>query len=276
VTTSDAHAESGGLGSGDVDGGDRSDHLDAGDIELLGRITVASNETFLASIGGTQVVYKPSAGERPLWDFPCGDLAEREVAAYLVSQAIGWNIVPRTWLRDGPFGPGMVQLWQQIDPDQDAVDVVLADAIPDEGWRLVFEGIDEDERPVALIHEDTATLRHMAVFDVIVNNADRKGGHILAMPDGHRFGVDHGLTFHAEHKLRTVLWGWEGDALLDDELDGIRRARAGLDGELGAALAELLDAEELDALVARCDRMLTRRRFPAPSGEMPATPWPLF
>ncbi|MGN6127137.1 MAG: SCO1664 family protein [Humibacter sp.] len=250
--------------------------LDTGDLQLLGRITVASNETFLASIDGVQVVYKPSAGERPLWDFPDGDLADREVAAYLVSQAIGWNIVPRTWLRDGPFGPGMVQLWQQIDPDQDAVDVVLADAVPDDGWRLVFEGIDEDERAVALIHEDSATLRHMAVFDVIVNNADRKGGHILAMPDGHRFGVDHGLTFHAEHKLRTVLWGWEGDALVDDELDGIRRVRAGLDGELGAALAELLDAEELDALAARCDRILARRRFPAPSGEMPAMPWPLF
>lgn len=250
--------------------------LEHGDLELIGRIEVASNETFLASIDGIRVVYKPSEGERPLWDFPDGDLANREVAAYLVSQALGWNIVPRTWLRDGPLGPGMVQVWHDVDAEQDAADVVPADAIPHGGWRLVFEGIDERERPVALIHEDSAVLRRMAVFDVIVNNADRKAGHILAMPDDHRFGVDHGLTFHVEHKLRTVLWGWEGDGLEADELDGIRRVRSGIAGDLGAALAALLSSDELDAFAARCDRMLVRGRFPGPSGDMPAMPWPLF
>jgi len=247
-----------------------------GDLELTGRITTASNATFLGSIDGVPVVYKPIAGESPLWDFPDGNLANREAAAYLVSQGLGWNVVPRTWLRDGPMGPGMVQLWQDADPEQDAVDLVPADAVPDTGWRQVLDGRDQNDRLVSLIHEDSAALRRMAVFDIIVNNADRKGDHILAMPDGHRHGVDHGLTFHAEHKLRTVLWGWLGDELSADELDGVERVRLQLDGELGTALAELLTAEEIEALAERCDRLRADGAFPAPSGDMPAVPWPLF
>ena len=250
--------------------------LALGELEITGRITTASNATFLARIGNVVVVYKPIAGERPLWDFPDGDLASREVAACLVSEAFGWNIVPQTWLRDGPLGPGMVQLWQDIDPEQDAVDLVPADAVPDEGWRPVFEGTDNRDRMVTLIHEDSPALRRMAVFDIVVNNADRKGAHVLAMADGHRHGVDHGLTFHVEHKLRTVLWGWIGDKLTPDELDGIDRVRAQLDGELGAALAELLTTREITALADRCDRLRRNGRFPAPHGHMPAVPWPLF
>jgi len=247
-----------------------------GDLELTGRITTASNATFLGSIDGVPVVYKPIAGESPLWDFPDGNLANREAAAYLVSQALGWNVVPRTWLRDGPMGPGMVQLWQDADPEQDAVDLVPADAVPDTGWRQVLDGRDQNDRLVSLIHEDSTALRRMAVFDIIVNNADRKGDHILAMPDGHRHGVDHGLTFHVEHKLRTVLWGWLGDDLSSDELSGIDRISSLLTGELGATLAGLLTPAELDALATRCDRLRTDARFPAPQGEMPAVPWPLF
>lgn len=247
-----------------------------GELELTGRITTASNATFLGEIDGVTVVYKPIAGESPLWDFPDGDLASREAAAYLVSQCLGWNVVPRTWLRDGPMGPGMAQLWQDTDPDQDAVDLVAADAVPAKGWRQVLEGRDENDRLVALIHEDTAALRRMAVFDIVVNNADRKGDHILAMPGGHRHGVDHGLTFHADHKLRTVLWGWIGDELTADELAGIDTVRSALAGELGDALAVLLTPAELAALAARCDRLRTAGRFPAPAGEMPAVPWPLF
>jgi uncharacterized repeat protein (TIGR03843 family) len=247
-----------------------------GDLELTGRITTASNATFLGSIDGVPVVYKPIAGESPLWDFPDGNLASRESAAYLVSQALGWNVVPRTWLRDGPMGAGMVQLWQDADPEQDAVDLVAADAVPDEGWRQVLDGRDENDRLVALIHEDSDALRRMAVFDVIVNNADRKGDHILAMPDGHRHGVDHGLTFHTEHKLRTVLWGWLGDDLTPEELAGIDRVSDQLAGELGAALAALLTPAELDALASRCARLRADARFPAPQGRMPAVPWPLF
>ena len=247
-----------------------------GDLELTGRITTASNATFLGSIDGVPVVYKPIAGESPLWDFPDGNLANREAAAYLVSQGLGWNVVPRTWLRDGPMGPGMVQLWQDADPEQDAVDLVPADAVPDTGWRQVLDGRDQNDRLVSLIHEDSAALRRMAVFDIIVNNADRKGDHILAMPDGHRHGVDHGLTFHAEHKLRTVLWGWLGDDLSSDELSGIDRISALLTGDLGVTLAALLTPAEIDALAGRCDRLRADPRFPAPHGEMPAVPWPLF
>ncbi|MHA7985245.1 SCO1664 family protein [Rathayibacter sp. CAU 1779] len=247
-----------------------------GELQVVARIPAASNETFLAAIGDVPVIYKPSSGEKELWDFPDGDLAQREVAAYLVSECLGWNVVPRTWLRDGPYGPGMVQLWQHVDEEQDAVDVVAADNLPLHGWRLVLRGADEEERPVALVHEDSDALRAMAVFDMIVNNADRKGGHVLAMPDGHRYGVDHGLTFHVEHKLRTVLWGWVGEPLNEREVDGIARVRASVDHELGLSLRELLADDELEALAARCDRMLDDRRFPAPSGWMPATPWPLF
>jgi uncharacterized repeat protein (TIGR03843 family) len=252
-----------------------ADPLD-GELEIMGRITSASNATFLGSIGGVMVVYKPVAGERPLWDFPDGDLARREVAAYLVSEAFGWNVVPRTWLRDGPYGHGMVQLWQDVDPDEEAVDLVPSDAVPDEGWRPVFDGTDEDDHAVTLVHEDSTALRRMAVFDVVVNNADRKGGHILGMTGGHRHGVDHGLTFHVEHKLRTILWGWLGEGLCSDELDGLDRVRSGLTGGLGASLAELVTDREISAFAARCDRLRSEAVFPAPHGEMPAVPWPLF
>lgn len=250
--------------------------LDSGELALTGRITTASNATFLGTIGDTAVVYKPIAGERPLWDFPDETLALREVAAYAVSEALGWDVVPRTWLRDGPLGLGMAQLWRESDPEQDPVDLVVADDGVEDGWRFVLDGIDEQERRVALVHEDTAALRRMAVFDVAVNNADRKGDHILPMPDGHRYGVDHGLTFHAEHKLRTVLWGWVGEPLSSDELAGVSTLLDGLGGAFGSRLGELIADEELDALATRCERLIRDARFPGPEGDMPAVPWPLF
>jgi uncharacterized repeat protein (TIGR03843 family) len=250
--------------------------LVGGELELVGRITVASNATFLATIDGVSVVYKPVAGERPLWDFPDETLANREVAAYLVSEAFGWDIVPTTILRDGPLGPGMVQLWQQPDAAQDPVDIVPAHAVPPEGWRAVFQGIDEDDQPLTLIHEDSPVLRRMAVFDVVVNNADRKGGHVLPMAGGHRYGVDHGVSFHVEHKLRTVLWGWRGESLVAAEAAGVEQVLAELDGELGQRLSELLSASEVEALAERCARLLQNGTFPGPSGDMPAFPWPFF
>jgi uncharacterized repeat protein (TIGR03843 family) len=250
--------------------------LVAGELELTGRIRTASNATFVGSIGGVTVVYKPIAGEKALWDFPDGNLASREAAAYLVSQGFGWNVVPRTWLREGPMGPGMVQLWQERDPAQDPVDLIPADAMPEQGWRHVLDGQDERNRVVSLVHEDSAALRRMAVFDIVVNNADRKGDHILAMPGGHRHGVDHGLTFHAEHKLRTVLWGWLGNELSVEELAGIDRVRLLLQGALGESLRGLLTDLEIAALIERCDRLRSDGIFPAPSGDMPAVPWPLF
>ena len=246
------------------------------ELTLTGRITTASNATFMGSIGDAVVVYKPIAGEQALWDFPHGALAHRELAAYLVSQALGWNVVPHTWLRDGPLGEGMVQLWQEQDPAQNPVDLVMADEVPQTDWKQVLEGHDEEGRMVALVHEDSQELRRMAMFDVVINNADRKGNHVLAMGDGHRYGVDHGLTFHRDHKLRTVLWGWSGDALNAGELDGVDRVLQGLDGQLGRDLAHLLTAGEISALGARRTRLRLTGWFPAPSGGMPAVPWPLF
>lgn len=250
--------------------------LATSELTLTGRITTASNATFLGKIGDVVVVYKPIAGESPLWDFPQGCLAHREVAAYLLSQVFGGDLVPHTWLRDGPLGEGMVQLWQEQDPAQNAVDLVATDLVPDTGWKQVLEGRDGNGRMVALVHEDSPALRRMAVFDIIINNADRKGDHILSMADGHRHGVDHGLTFHRDHKLRTVLWGWLGEDLTAEECSGIDRVSEGLEGELGRNLADLLSAEEIASLAARCARLRLAGRFPAPSGEMSAVPWPLF
>ncbi len=252
-----------------------------GELEVQGRIMPASNATFLAqaTLGQTtvDVVYKPVAGERPLWDFPDGTLAGRELAAYAVSEALGWGVVPFTVLREGPHGPGMVQLWREPDPDVEAVDLCPAGEVP-AGYKHVLDASDGQGRPVSLVHEDSPSLRRMAVFDVVVNNADRKGGHVLAMTDGHRYGVDHGICFHHEVKLRTVLWGWAGQRLdphhraaLESLLDQVE------DGEpLAAVLEPLITARELGALRARCRRLLSTGRMPRPSGEWPSIPWPAF
>jgi uncharacterized repeat protein (TIGR03843 family) len=246
-----------------------------GEITLHGRVLPASNATFVGDIEGVQVVYKPIRGERPLWDFPDGTLAGREVASYAVSDALGWDVVPFTFLRDGPHGPGMVQLWREPDDDRAAVDLVRAGAVPD-GWLHVFDGVDEHDRGVSLVHEDTLPLRRMAVFDVLVNNADRKGGHVLAMAGGHRYGVDHGVTFHHEPKLRTVLWGWHGEPLTDDEVAVVQRVLKGLGAALGEELADALTDREIDALDRRCRRLLAHGVLPAPRGDWPAIPWPPF
>ncbi len=247
-----------------------------GELTLHGRILPASNATFVGELDGVRVVYKPIAGERPLWDFPDGTLAGREVAAYAVSEALGWNIVPPTVLGDGPHGPGMVQLWRDEVEDQSPVDIVGEGDLPD-GFRHVFDGLDAHDRPVSLVHEDSPSLRRMALFDVVVNNADRKGGHVLPMADGHRFGVDHGLTFHVEHKLRTVLWGWVGESITDDEAAGLRRLVTAIEGDLGRALAPLLAEDELAATTRRISRLLARGEFPSPaSSAYPVIPWPPF
>ena len=253
----------------------QTDEPVAGPLELVGRITTASNATFLGRIGEVQVVYKPVAGERPLWDFPDGTLARREVATYLLSETLGWGIVPPTWLRDGPFGEGMVQLWQEPEGQvRPAVALIPASEEVPAGWCHVLEGRDESERAVVLLHEDSPELRRMAVLDVLANNADRKGGHVLEMTDGHRFGVDHGVTFNVEPRLRTILWGWVGTSLTGEELDGVQRAVSALDGSLGDALGELLEPDEVQACRSRCDRLLAQGTFPGPEGDMPPIPWP--
>ena len=251
-----------------------ADRLATAPLTLHGRVLPASNATFVGEVDGTRVVYKPVAGERPLWDFPDGTLAGRELAAYLVSEALQWRIVPQTLLRDGPHGPGMVQVWQEP-TGQPAVDIVPGGRLP-RGWCHVFDGLDAHDREIALVHEDSAALRRMALFDVVVNNADRKGGHVLAMADGHRYGVDHGVTFHVETKLRTVLWGWQGSVLTEPECGALHTLLTALAGDLGARLAGLVTPEEVAATVQRCRRLLRAGRMPTPGGRWPAIPWPPF
>lgn len=246
-----------------------------GAMELVGRLTTASNATFLATIGQTEVVYKPIAGERPLWDFPDGRLAHREVASYLVSEALGWSVVPETWLGEGPHGVGMVQRWISADESVEPVTIVPAGEVPD-GFRHVFDGYDALDQVVSLAHEDTPALRRMAVFDAITNNADRKGGHVLPVADGHRYGCDHGLTFHEEPKLRTILWGWRGLGFSDEELAGIRAVHAGLSGALGRELAAYLSGGDLEALAQRCETLLAEGVFPRPEYDRHVIPWPPF
>jgi uncharacterized repeat protein (TIGR03843 family) len=249
--------------------------LRTGELTLHGRVMPASNATFVGEIGDRRVIYKPVAGERPLWDFPDGTLAAREEAAYVVSEAIGWDVVPTTWRRDGPHGPGMVQLWQEPDPEQEAVTIVHGGRIPD-GYRHVFDGVDERDNVVSLIHEDSEQLRRMAVFDVVVNNADRKGGHVLAMENGHRYGVDHGVTFHIEPKLRTVLWGWGGELLTEPERDSLDLLLDDLDADLGEALCELITPREVDATRGRVRRLLRLGTLPEAGTGWPSIPWPPF
>jgi len=245
-----------------------------GELVLHGRVMRASNATFVGRIGETTVVYKPVAGERPLWDFPDGTLADRERAAYLVSEALDWSIVPLTFLRDGPHGPGMVQTWQEPDEQQEAVTIVRSlDERP--GWLHVFDGLDERDRPVSLVHEDSTALRRMAVFDAVVNNADRKGGHVLPVA-GHRFGVDHGVSFHIEPKLRTVLWGWAGELLREEETGGLETLVGALETDLGEALAWHLTSREVEATRRRVARLLRTGSMPVPRGDWPAIPWPPF
>jgi uncharacterized repeat protein (TIGR03843 family) len=255
--------------------------LSDGELDLLGRIMPASNATFLAEavLDGERVrcVYKPVAGERPLWDFPDGTLAARERAAYLLSEALGWQVVPLTILRDGPHGPGMVQRWCEPDEALDPVDICGGGEVPD-GYLRVLDAQDDTGSAVTLVHEDTEPLRRMAVFDVLVNNADRKGGHVLAMTDGHRYGVDHGISFHVDNKLRTVLWGWASEPLRAEDRDAVEALLTDLGSRsaLREALCELLDDEEVTALVRRCRRLLAKGRMPVPSGSWPAIPWPAF
>jgi uncharacterized repeat protein (TIGR03843 family) len=262
---------------------DEHEVLNRGEIEISGRIMPASNATFFgaATLDGHRLecVYKPVSGERPLWDFPDGTLAEREVAAYLVSEALGWGVVPPTVLRrDAPAGVGMVQAWREPDPGQDAVDLVPDRRTP-EGFLHVLDAYDGRDRPVSLVHEDSDPLRRMAVFDVVVNNADRKGGHVLAMHDGHRFGVDHGVSFNVDEKLRTVLWGWAGRPLPGDDAAGLHRLLEQLctaTSDLSVALSDLLRADEVALTRTRCGRLLRRGTMPVPSRSRPSIPWPAF
>jgi uncharacterized repeat protein (TIGR03843 family) len=253
--------------------------LREGHIEVAGRIVDASNVTLFATIADDRVtaecVYKPIRGERPLWDFPDGTLAGREVASFLISEATGWSLIPPTVFRPGPLGPGMVQLWVDVADERALVDVVGIADVPD-GWRRVLRAHDRFGDPALLVHADTDGLRRMAVLDVLLNNADRKGGHVLRGPDGATYGVDHGICLHHEDKLRTVLWGFLGEPLPSEIVAALQRVRAELDGDLADALDEHLTRKEIQALWDRTERLLEAEAFPAPYGDWPAIPWPAF
>ncbi|MGW7404537.1 SCO1664 family protein [Streptomyces sp. NPDC054833] len=253
--------------------------LTHGELKVRGRIREASNAALFCTVAidgqEASCVYKPIAGERPLWDFPDGTLAEREVAAYEVSEATGWGLVPATVLRDGPYGEGMCQLWIDAAPEAELLALVDREE-PGPGWKAIgFAEVDEG-RTALLVHADDERLRRLAVLDAVINNADRKGGHLLPTADGQLYGIDHGVTFNAENKLRTLLWGWAGEPLTPEAvgvLKGVEEA-LGDGGALGVRLAGLITGAELAATRARVGALLTSGKHPEPSGEWPAIPWP--
>ena len=226
--------------------------LSEGELELMGLMPWSSNYTFLCTVRhgelATYAVYKPREGERPLWDFPSGTLCKREVAAFLVSDALGWLLVPPTVLRDGPHGEGSVQFF--IDADQ-------------------------EEHFFSLRDEHGEQFQRMAVFDALINNADRKGGHCLIDDDGHIWAIDHGIAFHDEDKLRTVIWDWAGQPIPADLLEDVRRVSGELapSQPLAEALSGLLLPRELTALRRRADLLVERGCFPRPTGGR-SVPWP--
>ncbi|MEV6626024.1 SCO1664 family protein [Amycolatopsis sp. NPDC051106] len=249
-----------------------------GRIDVEGRLVDASNVTLFCAIeldGVTgRVVYKPVSGERPLWDFPDGTLAGREVATAIISEAAGIGAIPPTVLRDGPFGPGMVQLWIETTED-DLVEVRAPDDLPDD-WRVVLHAHDRLGEPAVLAHADHPGLRDLAVLDIVVNNTDRKGGHLLPGLDGRVYGVDHGICLHTDPKLRTVLWGWIGEPVPPDTVEKLRKLRSEIDGSLGQTLAEHITKFEIRALAERTDLLLAEGIFPEPGDDWRAIPWPLF
>ena len=218
-----------------------------GELSVVGRLVDASNATLLAQVLDTdpkvEVIYKPVAGERPLWDFPDGNLASREYSAYLLSDLANFHLVPFTVLREGPFGFGMVQEWIQID---ELVDVV------------------------EFGQSDNTQLRKLALFDAIINNTDRKFGHLLIDTNGALKGCDHGVAFHTEDKLRTVLWQFASEVFSNDEIALLNNAK-GLDLDV---FKDYLTQDEIGALSRRIEQLISSGKFPEPSQSWPAVPWP--
>ena len=238
--------------------------LRAAQMEIEGRLVEASNITLRVTLGDSlRAVYKPVRGERPLWDFPEGTLAAREVAAYELSKALGWDLVPTTVMRDGPLGPGALQLWLD-DLVEPPVGFIPAPELPS-NWLPVAAARDEDGAPYVLAHADDPKLARLALFDVVINNADRKGGHVLATPDSRIYGVDHGVCFHIDDKLRTVLWGFHGRAVPEPDLLALKEVN------LKLLLSGYLSTLELSALAERIAKL---QLFPEPPEDRHAIPWP--
>ena len=232
--------------------------LEQGEIILRGEFLWGSNYTFLTQVilegMALPVVYKPIRGERPLWDFPAASLARREVAAFMVSEAIGWKFVPPTvYRKDAPLGPGSLQLYVEHDSEYH------------------YFSFDEGDRQ---------RLMPVALFDLLINNADRKGSHILRDPDGRLWLIDHGLCFHTEDKLRTVIWDFVGEPISSDLCEALVRFRQKLEEEdssspsLALDLARYLSRAEMKALGRRASDLAVMRTFPAPDPHRRAFPWP--
>jgi uncharacterized repeat protein (TIGR03843 family) len=229
--------------------------LSEGEIEVEGMIPWSSNATLLVTVQDNELstlgVYKPQRGERPLWDFPTGSLGKREVAAYLVCEELRWDLVPPTVLRQGPYGLGSVQF---------------------------FVHSQEDAHFFTIQHDSNFAddLLRLAVYDIVANNADRKSGHCLVGHDGHLWAIDNALTFHAEHKLRTVIWDFADQPLPPDIVTSLRDLQVALDGTSGLleALSLLLSGAELSALRRRVQALLQAGHLPKP-GPGRVVPWPL-
>nr|WP_307865344.1 SCO1664 family protein [Streptomyces montanisoli] len=306
----------------DVRRGERAgvtDLLGKGELTVHGRIREASNAVLYCTVAyeGAEAacVYKPVAGERPLWDFPDGTLAQREVAAYEVSEAMGWGLVPPTVLREGPYGEGMCQLWIEERPaDEEPADeeaaaeepgsdepvneesgaesgagdppaavtlltplLALMDGEePVDGWKAIGLAEVGEGRTALLVHADDERLRRLAVLDAVINNGDRKGGHLLTGPDGRLHAIDHGVTFNVDDKLRTLLWGWAGEPLPEEALAALGRLADALaeGAPLATRLATLITPAECGALRERVRDLRHTGRHPEPSGQWPAIPWP--
>lgn len=247
------------------------EHLRAANVEILGRHPQASNAAFVVSCehGDTSVraLYKPASGERHLWDFPNAVLGLREVAAYALAEALGLPFIPPTiWRDDLPLGPGSLQLW--ID-DASLADVeVVTEAA--EGWLHVLDAELQDGTEVQVVHRDLPELRMLAFLDLLLNNADRKAGHMLRDAGGALWAVDHGVTFHSEPKLRTVLWGFAGQPIQSDLLQRLDPQLLAIDA-VEAALIPL----ELKALEQRMRAVATMGMYPSPT-HWPAIPWPIY
>lgn len=246
-----------------------SETLAASELVAVGHLVDSSNQALVCQLPSFRVVYKPSALENPLWDFPEGTISQREVSASEVDRFLGWNLIPPTvWVEKGPVGEGSVQVFIE---DAEIVDVAIFDSgeVPAD-WVHVVSG-QLEERVVDVAHTRSSEVYRLAILDAILNNADRKGGHLLRDTSNRLWAIDHGVCFHEESKLRTVLWGWIGDSLGEEEASDIRRLIDAIDDlELPG-----LSNEERQALVDRCFRLLSKG-MPEPSRRWPAIPWPVF
>lgn len=242
----------------------------ANPLKIIGQMVNASNSTLVVEDEANRYIYKPESGERPLWDFPNGTLHKRERAAFVMSEILGWNLVPNTQLREGPYGVGSLQNW--LEAQVTAVDIFAPGEVPDK-WLTVITGLDENGDEVTLAHANEPRLKQIAVFDALINNADRKAGHILTDQDGNLFGIDHGLTFHDEDKLRTVLWGWINEPIPEHLVLDLAAAASKI---ASSELPQLLSKEEISALIERLANLVTTKKMPVPSQRWPAVPWPVF